>query len=73
MLYSYFTHALLMLYSYMAFSETGTEITCFTSTKVHILTGDDAFSETGIDWDNCYFWESEGSKTFVDRGKPPAS
>ena len=28
-------------------------------------------ADTGIDWDSCYFWESDGNPTFPDLGKPP--
>jgi hypothetical protein len=28
-------------------------------------------SDTGIDWDNCFFWESARSPNFPERGQPP--
>ena len=28
-------------------------------------------ADTGIHWDNCYFWESANAATFRDRGLPP--
>lgn len=28
-------------------------------------------ADTGIDWDNCLFWDSAGSSAFPDRGQPP--
>jgi len=28
-------------------------------------------SDTGIDWDNCYVWESTKSATFLERGQKP--
>jgi len=28
-------------------------------------------SDTGIDWDNCYVWESANSATFLERGQKP--
>ena len=45
--------------------------------RLHVRRGLDgrgeiiAITDTGIDWDNCFVWESARSPTFPNRGQPP--